>query len=586
MCREAPHQTHFANWYRNANEFNAGDWKLLDRIAGLWSAAHPTEHGPLLLLAAQAEERDAYTTAIKHLSAARRLGAPVSEVDHARRRLTVRKALRHLKERNQKGAWADIAELAEIPGGKEGNSKVVRHALMWFAHRMAAQETVAAELKKELDRDAGSPLTSALLLESLHDRIRRSLIPTDLLRDAVGKGVPPDAVWNAVTSGIRISGEFGLGFFLPHLWKDLLVQHLSSPGITVDPDDLRVVGGLVIRSKFRNLLLVISHLGLASGRHAAWFLAMRAAGLSPWKFHGRSHTCWRLAVYELNRTNDVALRSVIHEVNAARHLPLPMDLMASLSWPVVGGSPAEVAQVARRESSIPINGIEAKDFKDGPYAVPFRCECERCRRAREERAEMESWRKSARGNAPGREPDAEGKGRVAHVAYGDYDPDDYEDDDYGDYDPGDYEDDDYEDDDYEDDDYDDRDSDGKGLVALPQDIMEELFQIVQRFLRPDGSMPDPAELWRLAPGPLRKVLDKLEASGIPSRPRMSSAPRPEDRVARAGRCDGDGGSHGESPPCSCWEPVRRAGRTPRSIGRRDPAGLCCRDPGTSGREGA
>jgi hypothetical protein len=532
LCTLAPSDEHFRAWLDSVPDARAHSQER-ERVAGLWRTALPTHPAPLLLLAAEAESRDAYSTAIRHVEAARRLGASRDELDRALRRLTFRKAVRHIRQKNFRLAEQDCREFSEIPGSGEGGRPVIMAALKCEQCQAAGDKPGLAEAMGNLKSLVGGEAGAWLMLNLVHRAFNSAGAGALGLEWRSHKPSPEDA-WRLLNLDCALASQFDLPFVLPVLWVEEVALQVRAAGAKSDPVLLQRICMAALSTMEAQLLGKISAGGLAAGRELPYFLACRALALRGTACVNRCLTCWRLAL----RLGDLHLQSFLHYILDRRNSWVPEVLLRAFDLEQLPGNEEEAREVAAREAEARWSGTRLPDFNDGPYAVPLRCICPVCTARRSGTVRI---RPTGGPFLPGLEEEDQADDHL------DDDQDEWEEDDYGDEDDDDYddeEDDDYdeeEDDDYgdeDDDDYGDEDDDDEdpfdddplpaGVPSnlddalrdlahvLPPHLLKDVETLFRKVAGPGGKLPPPDEMMRIAPALYKRVsegLVDLEASG-------------------------------------------------------------------------
>ncbi len=139
-----PDPTTFTDWLAWGKAANLPD-KALQELAEVWRRMLPTDTRPLLLLSAQAEERNALTLALKHLADAEAIDAMSPAVRRARVRLTLGIAWRHLREKKAHLLEKDVRELQAMPALREGDRAAFVLLLGAAANVLGNDPTAARE---------------------------------------------------------------------------------------------------------------------------------------------------------------------------------------------------------------------------------------------------------------------------------------------------------------------------------------------------------------------------------------------------------------------------------------------------------
>ncbi len=159
----------FRAWIESAR--SRGDDKQMERAAEAWTETHPNDPHPLLIRMQSAESRGALRKALGFLEQAAQRNPLDSSVLHARRRLQIKTAQRHLAGNKPKLLAGDIAALeqtiAEL-GSKESMDSHLALSALRCAHAALAQDPAGFRLHQDaLSQEVGDARAAELLLRAV-----------------------------------------------------------------------------------------------------------------------------------------------------------------------------------------------------------------------------------------------------------------------------------------------------------------------------------------------------------------------------------------------------------------------------------
>ena len=230
-CRAMPTAELFGrwlNWARN-NDLDPG---AVDSAASAWHMAIPADPRPLLVLAENAEARDALGKALKYLKTAEGLDGLNPEVRRARARLVVATALRHLRHRQRHLVAKDLADLAALPQMAEGDRPMLIAVLRWLSTVPVA--TAAERGASEAGTDAGDQgieglvaaagdeLAAICLAYALAQAIKTQAVPRLLLPRVAQPKLESEAFLRALVRTQALCEEMHVPLVLPLTWTEAL----------------------------------------------------------------------------------------------------------------------------------------------------------------------------------------------------------------------------------------------------------------------------------------------------------------------------------------------------------------------------
>ncbi len=229
-CRATPTPDLFRRWLDWTQDHELGP-RAADEVATAWHAACPAEPRPLLVLAENAEARNALGKALKFLKAAEALDGMNVEVRRARPRLLLATALRHLRKRQQHLVGKDVAELAALPQMGEGDRPVLTEAVRWVAGAMAAPPADADWAMQGLVAAAGDRQTAIYAAHLIAYEGEAHALVSALLARLQRPDLESVAFLRAAARVRTLWAEMHLGFSMPNAWVAALpaaVQHADA----------------------------------------------------------------------------------------------------------------------------------------------------------------------------------------------------------------------------------------------------------------------------------------------------------------------------------------------------------------------
>ena len=359
-CEADPCTENFQRWLHHAEEASPA---TCDRVAERWCAALPRDIPPLLHLMRSAEERNALQKAFKLMERAEHIDGLNAEVRHARLRLLVSMAVRHLREKKANLAGKDLRQMEALPQAQQGDRPAFVAALrfVWCILRDAKQE--AASAHAEAVRFLGDGATAQFLFLQVERWCGR---PHSELGNPTRPTTP---LWVAFGRVCALGEDMGMPVDLIDEIQAQLMKELSAPNISPNPRPLAALGEAAMRQNHFPLAYTIAGAGLAQGAGGqARFLLLRARSLPPWEQERRS-SCLAAASDLARRQHDSDLLKRIGEWRDEEldWLDIPKQAMAALGA-------AEISNIVQRE-------IEARAFPSSRPGVPRgdgECQCPAC----------------------------------------------------------------------------------------------------------------------------------------------------------------------------------------------------------------
>lgn len=366
--------------------------KKADRAAEKWHSDFPTESEPLLYLAESAEDRKAFTKALKFLQKAEAVDGLNPKVKKARLRLLLLKCFDHLDKNKTHLAEKDLVEIAEQPAVKTGSLSVFLSAIKWAIATQQQDKAKMSTMRNEIENMLNSSICTKLLLYNVSNYMRAGNIRyADFGFDK--KEIKSGRLVAEAGRGLLIGIEAGLSFAIPFQWQKDLEKELNGRKFKVDSSVLDIFSESVI--KYSNeLAFAASGAGLRmAGSNKAKFLKIRAQSL-PYYCAERRRACFAAAAQMAKQQRDMDLLAEIVDIgrDSMGSSFLGFDIVRPDTFSM---EPDEVESVIKDESKekkfpkdfISRKGISILNDLIGPGAAGFEdeCNCPECRKARGEK---------------------------------------------------------------------------------------------------------------------------------------------------------------------------------------------------------
>jgi len=289
--------------YARGEGFGTG---AAETVAERWHEAFPADSRPLLFLMDAAEERKAFTKALRYLEKAEARDGLSPAVKRARLRLWVSKAIRHVRQGKWHLAEKDFAEIESLPASREGDRPALVTALRCASAQLSGDEAAAAAFRAELAGLMGDDAMAVVLLTCvLCGKARGRGKPLG----AAPSGAAPtngEALLDAVGRSFAVCREFGLPVPMPRPWASALVRTLNKNGAPRDPVQLRAVAEAALELREGPVTYAATGAGLRQGgTHRARFLLLRGQSLP--RFDQRREDCLQVAAELARRQRDTDL---------------------------------------------------------------------------------------------------------------------------------------------------------------------------------------------------------------------------------------------------------------------------------------
>lgn len=349
----------FQQWWSWAQDIDLPD-RLKEDIARRWHEKRAGDPQPLLILSSLAEERDALTLALRHLTAAEALDSLNPHVRQARIRLTLATTWRHFTGNKPHLIEKDLSNLAALPGMGEGDRAAFVAALraVWHALR---RDAGAARKDVQTVVAAMGPLAGSVILDSVAQMARLS-----------GAGPWPDVTWpaspdphdvaRAEARMSRLALDLGLRIVRPPAWDPVVNDVLRERGCPLGQADLLAIGRAAAGRSYAEQAYLASVAGLATAgppAATARFLLLRAQSLTARWAQARAEQCLRAALELARQTHDAELlREVFLEID--RHPQAKRRLASGQAGQNMGEELlADVLRKERDARNFPHDGAQA-----------------------------------------------------------------------------------------------------------------------------------------------------------------------------------------------------------------------------------
>ena len=351
----------YGDWLAYAKGVN-GDPRLADDVAEQWRKASPSDVRPLLHLARSAEDRKAFTKALKHLDRAEALDALNPSVRRAQLRLWTRKALVHLKEGKAHLAAKDFARIEDMPMSRDGDRPAFFAAMRWINADQSDDAEAAEAQRGQVDDLMGGRFDGAVLINCIRAaRSGRKAHPwsgrPDLDRPPLPEG---GNLSRAVAHACAVGADLEVEMDFPWYWRERMLDQMPDTASEIPLPHLRALGETACLHNEMKLCYKVSELGLDKGpEHQAWSLFLRARCLPYWGFDDRREECLEVAGELARQRRDMDLVAEI--VDAQRRMAGPT---VAVLPPAKLCDDEEIAAVLKRER-------EAKGTRTQPFGAAF-----------------------------------------------------------------------------------------------------------------------------------------------------------------------------------------------------------------------
>ena len=386
-CQLDPHPASYAPWLAwAAKQLGAQG----EDVAKQWHAARPLDIEPILHLAREYSDRDAFPTALNYLNKAEKIDGVHTVVRSMRFRLLAGAALRHLQQKRTNAAAEKMELMAALPMARQGNRPMFLAALrdLISASRLddvPTQETVAL---------LGSEAASKLLLGALAFAAKRPGLIIPPLQKKLNKAEQVTfsaSVLVAMAAAAGIAEELEIPQFqIPFGAFQEATKHFFTNCVTLTTTQLRLLGEVAMENGRDEFAYLVSAAGLKrEDSTVATFMFLRAESMVSKMSHQQNE--------EVEDRIEICATAARVLAQHHRDAELAAAAMTFLNAEF-GGEPmpltlAQAQEVVKRERGAPIYPLHGNS--GGPQYVDMMeekfCDCPDCRRKRGETEDSEPF---------------------------------------------------------------------------------------------------------------------------------------------------------------------------------------------------
>lgn len=307
-CALDPRPENFRKW-REWARFNAPA-EAEENALRRWAEALPRDPEPFVLLAEDAERRNALNKALGYLEQAEARDALDPRLRRIRFRLAMATALRHLKAGK---AHLLRKDLEAIEGAREGSAPALAAALTWAAASMeGAQEEITAGIQKVRDLLKGD-MGAAVLLGGVAGGAGKVAAKWARPEFDTKEAATPEGI-GAIARGLRAALDGHCNALIPKSIETALSAVLCQKKPKADGGDLLMLAQTALAYRHTQLAYDASGAGLRlRGPNDARLLLVRAQTFPGYDSY-RRYTCLAAAHRLVRDTADRALADEIMEV--------------------------------------------------------------------------------------------------------------------------------------------------------------------------------------------------------------------------------------------------------------------------------
>jgi len=351
----------FTKWWEWADRSGLSV-KAKEAVAMAWQRGRPRDVQPLVILSSLAEQRKAYSLAMKRLSEAEAIDPMNQSVRQARVRLTLSITWRHFADRKPHLVEKDIADLAALPSMGEGDRAAALDSIRasWHALRGEAAEEQACR-QRVFDRMG--EIAGQLVLDSIQV-MAKVLHEATIVFPPVKASQALDAA-KAQARAIRLADDLQLRLVRPKPWNNLVSQALRQRPCPLSEAEILSLGMAAMAAWQRDLAYDATAAGLSreiAPALTARFLLLRSRTIDAFGT-GRILQCLAAALELARQAHDEDLiRDIFAQVDQK---PLIRRVLASRGK---GLSPELLKQVLANEckAQLPFKNAWGED----PAEVP------------------------------------------------------------------------------------------------------------------------------------------------------------------------------------------------------------------------
>ena len=347
-----------------------------------WVEALPRDWRPLLHLAESAEERGAFTKALKYIGEAEQLGGRDSQAGRARMRLLVAKAVRHLRQRRGDLAEKDFSDIKRLPQSTEQDRPAYCASLEWVRALKAGDRTGATGWTEKVCDLVGGRLPGNLLLNSVARQC--GLVSKETLE--LSKWLSAFKKKELIQALIRlgpVSNDMRFEIIMPDRWEDRLAKWFKGSNCSLDPQQLWIIAETAYAAGLMEVAYHCCRHGLGDGNpNQARFMFLRAKSLPGYSID-RKESCYATALALARRARNMDLVSEIIDTRR--------KAIGRTGWGLLGSGMPDIVDSGLDDDALNrIMKVERKQKNYPTYSSFYRepvdqCNCPACRRKRGER---------------------------------------------------------------------------------------------------------------------------------------------------------------------------------------------------------
>ena len=277
-CQLDPHPASYAPWLAwAAKQLGAQG----EDVAKQWHAARPLDIEPILHLAREYSDRDAFPTALNYLNKAEKIDGVHTVVRSMRFRLLAGAALRHLQQKRTNAAAEKMELMAALPMARQGHRPMFLAALGDLISASRNDEVPSQETAGLL----GSEAASKLLLGALAFAAKRPGLIIPPLKKKLTKAEQATfsaTLLVAMAAAAGIAEELEIPQFqIPFAAFQEATKHFSKNSANLTTTQLRLLGETAMENGRDEFAYLVSAAGLQrEGPTVATFLFLRAESMA------------------------------------------------------------------------------------------------------------------------------------------------------------------------------------------------------------------------------------------------------------------------------------------------------------------
>lgn len=277
-CVMDPHPEAFSQWLSWAHDQSVTQG---ENVAKEWHRIRPGDIEPVLHLMRQAEQRNAFPSALAYLEKAERIDGVHSVVRAARLRLLAAAAIRHLQQKKPHLTMEKIALMAELPQSAQADRPAFLAALRALSCVAASDQDGAEGSIHEMEALLGG-ISAGLLRFGIAATAKR----LDLVSVEDPKALKPDrreTIPASLARVMAVAKDFGIRkFAVPVSYIDEAEKQFPRVAAALDLEQISLLGEMGLATDHPTLAWKASTAGLKrNGPTEACFLLLRARALPP-----------------------------------------------------------------------------------------------------------------------------------------------------------------------------------------------------------------------------------------------------------------------------------------------------------------